>query len=250
MKKFHMLAVIALVGAFATSAAAQGVTLEFQDGKVRLAAQNASVSQILAEWSRRGRTTIVNGERVPGPPVTLELQDVPEQQALDIVLRSVSGYLVAARETAITGASSFDRIYILPTSSRPTTAAPAAPQQAVQLQDDLDDDNGSPNGPRGANAVGAPGARLPRDVNQPGNAVRPPVVMDDDSRSEPENRPGPPGVNNPFGVSPGTTRPGVMSPVNPGPNSPGVVTPAVPAPNTPGTVTPVPTPNNRQNNNQ
>ena len=63
------------------------------------------MSQILAEWSRRGRTTIVNGERVPGPPVTLELQNVSEQQALDIVLRGVSGYLVAARETAISGAS-------------------------------------------------------------------------------------------------------------------------------------------------
>ena len=130
MKTFHVLAVVALLAAGATSAAAQGVTLEFQaDGKVRLVAQNVSVSQILAEWSRRGRTTIVNGERVPGPPVTLELQNVSEQEALDIVLRNVSGYLVAARETAISGASAFDRIYILPTSSRPTTAAPVSPAQ-------------------------------------------------------------------------------------------------------------------------
>ena len=70
--------------------------LNSRTASVRLNAQNVPVSQILAEWARRGRTTIVNGERVPGPPVTLELQDVPEQQALDIVLRSVSGYLVAA----------------------------------------------------------------------------------------------------------------------------------------------------------
>jgi hypothetical protein len=107
--------------------------------KVRLLAQNVSVSQILAEWSRSGRTTIVNGERVPGPPVTLELQNVSEQEALDIVLRNVSGYLVAARETAISGASAFDRIYILPTSSRPSTAAAtsASLPQAVQVQDDV-----------------------------------------------------------------------------------------------------------------
>jgi len=218
MKTFHVLAVVALLAAGATSAAAQGVTLEFQgSGKVRLVAQNVSVSQILAEWSRRGRTTIVNGERVPGPPVTLELENVSEQEALDIVLRNVSGYLVAARETAISGASAYDRIYILPTSSRPTTAAPApgVPQQAVQVQDDSDDDPPPPNGPRAPNTP--PGARLPRDVNQPTNTVRPPVTVDDD-RSEPENRPAP-APGNPFGVAPGTTRPGVVTP-GPTPNRP------------------------------
>ncbi len=209
MKTFHTLAVVALLGAGATSAAAQGVTLEFQDGKVRLSAQNVSVSQILAEWSRRGNTTIVNGERVPGPPVTLELQDVSEQQALDTVLRSVSGYLVAARETAISGASSFDRIYILPTSTRPTNAAPLPQQQALQVQqDDLDNDEAPPPGPRGFN--GPPGVRLPRDPNQPGNA-RPPVALDDDPPTDAE-RQAPPPPGNPFGVAPGTARPGVITP--------------------------------------
>jgi hypothetical protein len=215
MKTFHLLAVVALLGAGATSAAAQGVTLEFQDGKVRLSAQNVPVSQILAEWARRGRTTIVNGERVPGPPVTLELQDVSEQQALDTLLRTASGYLVAARDTTVAGASSFDRIYILPTSSRPSgaTALPQQPQQqALQVQDDLDDDEPPPPGPRGLN--GPPGARLPRDI-QPSD-VRPPLPVDDE-RSEPESRPAP-GANNPFGVAPGTARPGVITP---GPPPPG-----------------------------
>jgi hypothetical protein len=210
MKTLKVLAVVALLGAGATSAAAQGVNLEFHDGKVRLNASNASVSQILAEWARRGRTTIVNGERVPGPPVTLELQDVPEEQALDIVLRGASGYLVAARESAVAGTSAFDRIYILPTSSRPTSAAPLPPQQALQqVQDDLDDDEPLPVGARGPNTP--PGARLPRDVAQPGVANRPPVPVDDDDRDEPENRPAP-APSNPFGVAPGTARPGVISP--------------------------------------
>jgi hypothetical protein len=242
MKMFHALAVVALLAAGAISAAAQGVTLEFQDsGKVRLVAQNVPVSQILAEWSRRGRTTIVNGERVSGPPVTLELQNVSEQEALDILLRNVSGYLVAARETSVSGASAYDRIYILPTSSRPTTAAAtsAAPQPAIQVQDDSDDDLPPPNGPRGP--ITPPGTRLPRDVNQPPNTVRPPVMVDDD-RSEPENRPAP---TSPFGVAPGTARPGVVTPGTPSPTPPGATTPAIPAPNTPGVISPVP---NRPNN--
>jgi hypothetical protein len=178
---------------------------------VRLNAQNVPASQILSEWARRGRTTIVNGERVPGPPVSIELQDVPEDQALDIVLRGVSGYLVAARETAITGASSFDRIYILPTSARPTNAnaAPIQPQRAFQVQDDFEDDQPLPPGVRGPG--GAPGARLPRDIPQPGGAGRPLIPIDDEDREEPEN-PQTPAPNNPFGVAPGTARPGVISP--------------------------------------
>jgi hypothetical protein len=235
MKIPHLLGTITLLAVGATSAAAQNVSLEFQDGQVRLQAQGVSVSQILAEWGRRGRTTIVNGERVPGPAVTIVLQDVPEQQALEIVLRSVSGYLVAPRETAVAGASVFDRIYILPTSSRPTNASPLPPQQQQQQQqqalqqDDLDD-NEPPPGVRGVN----PGARLPRDV-----AGRPAVALDQDD--EPENRPAP---SNPF--APGTVRPGVVTPGTPSPTPPGALTPAVPAPNTPGMITPTPT--NRQNN--
>ena len=249
MKRFHVLAVVALLGAGATSAVAQqGVTLEFQDGKVRLNAQNASVSQILSEWSRRGRTTIVNGERVPGPPVTLELQDVTEQQALEIVLRGVSGYLVAARDTAVAGASSYDRIYIIPTSSRPTTSAPPPQaQQALQVQDNLDDDD-PPPGPRPPNVP--PGARLPRDIGPPAAAGRPPVpALDDDGRNQPQNPAVPgPGPNNPF--APNTARPGAVTPGTPSPTPPGAITPPIPAPNTPGMITPGPAPNNRQNNNQ
>jgi hypothetical protein len=206
--------VIVLLGAGASSAAAQ-VTLDFENGNVRLRAQGVSVSQILAEWGRRGRTTIVNGERVPGPAVTIELQDVPEQAALDVILRGVSGYLVAQRESSVNGASVFDRIYILPTSSRPTNAAPLPPQQQAlqqvqqqQQQDDFDDD--APPLPRpGVN----PGARLPRDL-PPGVAGRPPVAIEPEQENDqPDNRPVPAPAN-PFGVTPGATptRPGTISP--------------------------------------
>jgi hypothetical protein len=239
MRMLYGLVVVASLSAGASSAAAQ-VTVEFQDGKVRLLAQSVSVSQILAEWARQGRTTIVNGERVPGPTVTLELQDVSEQQALDVVLRGVSGYLVAPRETAVDGASAFDRIYILPTSSRPTNASALPPQQ--QIQDNLDDDNPPQPGVRGV--VNNPGARLPRDIVQPGIAGRPPGV--DQEVDGPENRPVPPPGNNPF--APSTVRPGVVTPGTPSPTPPGALTPAVPAPNTPGMITPAPAPNNRQNN--
>ena len=102
----------------------QPVQLEFQEGRVNLRAQNAPARAILAEWARLGGATIVNGDRVTGPPLTLELTGVPERQALDIVLRSAAGYMLAPRRVGATGASAFDRIMILPTSVAPRTPPP------------------------------------------------------------------------------------------------------------------------------
>ena len=85
---------------------------------------------ILQEWARLGGATIVNGDRVTGPPVTLELTGVPERQALDIVLRSVAGYIVAPRPVGSQGVSAFDRIMILPTSVAPRAPAPAGRRRA------------------------------------------------------------------------------------------------------------------------
>ena len=47
-------------------------------GRSSLVAKDATVRQILAEWARVGQTRIVNGERIAGGPVTLELTNVPE----------------------------------------------------------------------------------------------------------------------------------------------------------------------------
>ena len=106
--------------------AQQPVTLQFNAGQVTLSAQNAPVRAILAEWARLGGATVVNGDRVAGPPVTLELTDVPERQALDVILRGVAGYMLAPRRAGSMGASAFDRIMILPTSVAPRNPPPAA----------------------------------------------------------------------------------------------------------------------------
>ena len=125
------------------------VKLEFNNGRVNLSAQNAPVRAILAEWTRLGGTTIVNADKVTGSPVTLELQGVPERQALDIVLRGVPGYMFAARENPSTSSSRFDRVMILATTTAPrpatntATFAPPAPRPVPfgdPDEDDSDDD--------------------------------------------------------------------------------------------------------------
>ena len=117
---------VLLLTALLPAAAQQQVALQFHGGLITLRAQNAPVRTILAEWARLGGATIVNGDRVAGPPVTLELTGVPERQALDIVLRNVAGYMLAPRRAGASGPSAFDRVMILPTSVAPRTPPPAA----------------------------------------------------------------------------------------------------------------------------
>src|SRR5262245_57622891 len=108
---FRVLVSTGVVVVLAASAAAQApLRLQIGGGRVTLHAENVPARTILAEWSRLGGAKIINGERVTGAPLTLELQGVPERQALDIVLRSVSGYVLAARQPGTPGTSMYDRI--------------------------------------------------------------------------------------------------------------------------------------------
>jgi hypothetical protein len=135
------------------STAAADVQLTMQDGRVSIKATNATVREILAEWAKIGQARIVNGERLPGGPVTLELTDVPESQALDVLLRTAAGYMAAPRPTPVPNASQFDRILILPTSTPPPRVAPAPPPPAFPQQPqfspplDDDDEDDDPRGP-------------------------------------------------------------------------------------------------------
>ena len=120
----HVLVGTTVALALTASFASAEVRLTIGDGEVSLSAQNATVSQILAEWARVGKTRIVNSERVPGGPVTIELSHMPEQRALEILLRNAGGYLLAPRAIPNTTASKYDRILIVPVSSPSGTRPP------------------------------------------------------------------------------------------------------------------------------
>lgn len=131
MRKHRRLALFGALAVFVTTPALAGdLKLSMDGGRVTLIAQEVPLRQILTEWSRIGRTQIVNADKLAGPPLTLQLVDVPERQALDILLRSASGYVAAQRAVAEPGASVFDRVMILPTSRAPTQSVSAPPPPA------------------------------------------------------------------------------------------------------------------------
>jgi hypothetical protein len=119
-----LLATAAIIGV-AVSADAGELTVTIADGKATILAKDVPVRQILAEWARVGGTRMVNAEKIPGGPVTLQLVEVPEKEALDLLLRSAAGYLAAPRQPGTIGSSQYDRVMILATSRPPANPAPS-----------------------------------------------------------------------------------------------------------------------------
>jgi hypothetical protein len=129
----HILPALAVVALTASSVGAQapvpaatpGVSLVIRDGKVTLKAEQASLRQILTEWERQGHVKFVGSEKLTGAPVTLTLVDVPEKQALEIVMRGVPGYMaidrVAQADTAA-GPSRYDRVVVMARAATPVPA--------------------------------------------------------------------------------------------------------------------------------
>lgn len=193
------------IGALATGAmlwaspSSADVRVTIGDGHVSIFAANATVRQILAEWAKVGQARIVNLDRVGGPPTTIEISNASEIEALEILLRSVGGYIIAPRHLALPNASRFDRIVILPASSVPAptavrpapAAARAAPLAQPQSQvlppprrlDEEDDDSAEPTGaptaaqrPATFNAFPQParGGTQPQPGQERGASVPPP----------------------------------------------------------------------------
>ena len=180
--------------AIAAPAAGGEVTVEFHDGLVTLRAREASVRQILEEWSRIGNTRLVNIDKVSGEPVTLELTRVPEKQAIAVLLRSAAGYMAAPRQDS-GGVSHFAQIRLMPPSvapppslrqpgARPVVRRP--PMLQPQLPQMLVDDQGNP--------VPPPGYPYGAQDGQPDPAVAGEPMMEEpvgDGQVEPEALPYP-----------------------------------------------------------
>ena len=205
-------------------ASAQAVRMEFRDGRVSLSAQNAPLRAILAEWTRLGGTKIVNGDRVTGPAVTLELTGVTERQAIDVLLRNAAGYIVGPRETGSNAASSFASILILPTSVAPrqtaSSAAPARvvrpPVREIEPEPEIDPEEDPitdtpPDDDRLDNVRQAAEEAARRRIAD----RRAQIFVGDQVVEQPDpddaRTPAPATSGNPFGILPGAVRPGVIT---------------------------------------
>ena len=216
-KTFRCALAFAFLVAAATSAAAGEVKVTLNQGLVTIVATDAPVSQILSEWARVGQMKFVNAEKMMMVIPSLQLVDVPERKALDIILRSASGYMAAERQTPLAGASVFDRIMILPYSRPPAAAAvPSSPMPqpfnprpqpfVPQVQPD-DDAPAMPPGQQ--NQPGQMTAPMPGMLSQPGQQPPNGAAPQPQTLPRPGFLPVPAGPQQPvpFGTPPGPPKP-------------------------------------------
>ena len=250
------------VGLASPSFAGQ-VTLVIRDGLVTLDAKDATLREIFAEWARVGHTQVVNAERVPGGPMTVQLTDVPERQALDTLLRSAAGFLAIPRAVFQAATSTYDRIVLMPgprPAVGPTSVSPAAsgqsplpfsrdrnvPPPAVIVDDEDEQSNmqmpvlgvpagaaqpGMPTSPVPFSGAGlaSPSGRLGQPATQGSPYGAPFIVPNrpnqpvDPNAPAPVTSPPPPGPS----VPQAAPRPGMptapVGPIKKGPGGPGAV---------------------------
>ena len=168
----HIGATVLLL-AFATVPPSEAAQLELRigQGRVSIVAEDATVGEILEAWARIGETRIVNGDRVPGGLVTLHLDNLSEQEALDILLQKAAGFIAVPRSAPVETQSRYDRILILPTSSAPPAPRPAA-RAPVFLPPQSEAPVAMPP-PGGAPVIGPDGRPLPDDQETTPDPARP-----------------------------------------------------------------------------
>jgi hypothetical protein len=121
VKRLARLTLAVAFTAVAVPSWAGEVKVSFSNGLVTIIATDATPRQILAEWARQGQVRITNLDRLAGAPITMQLTDVPEAQALETLLRETAGYVAAPRAESVVAASGYDRIMLMP------GGAPAVP---------------------------------------------------------------------------------------------------------------------------
>ena len=221
----------------AGAAAFADVQVTMQNGRVSVLAKDATLRQILTEWARVGQTKVVNVERVPGPPMTIELRDIPEAQALEILLRSLSGYMAAPRPSQAPNLSRFDRIVVMPTMAaarQPATTAAAPPPVFQQPQAMMAPQMAQPADPNEDDERQVPGAPLqnpgpPRPVF---SAFPQPQIVSPNGAPVNMQQPGytpPPGMQLPADAQK-PPAPSAFPTAAPGVAIPGMVVPAPPQP--------------------
>jgi hypothetical protein len=156
------IATAAALVAAAGPVAADDLELSFDAGRVTVVAAAVPLVTILDEWARLGDTRFVAAHGLPARPVSVRMVDVPEREALRVLLRAAGGYIAESRSTRQPGVSAFERVLIMAGGRRPARSragadqfqAPAPrPTQPLEM-------------PRGPAAAAAPGAGVEPDEDE------------------------------------------------------------------------------------
>ena len=228
--------------AAAPAASAQSLALRIEKGLVTIDATNVTVDEILARWTAATGLNVVSKSGVGSDvPVTVRLSGVSEREALQTVLRDMSGYIMGERRDPLTGLVTIDRLLILPQSGAQATASTVPRVAPGGRRNPFV--RGTPTPPAVAETFVAPPAESETPVELapapgrsgsagPGRLIGsgPGAVLDLTGAGEPNvdpsletAPPAPAAAPSPFGNSRGASRPGEMTPPPPADVQPQVI---------------------------
>jgi hypothetical protein len=156
------IATAAALVAAAGPVAADDLELSFEAGRVTVVAADVPLVTILEEWTRLGDTRFVAAHGLPARPVSVRMVDVPEREALRVLLRAAGGYIAESRSTRQPGVSAFERVLIMAGGRRPARSRPGADQ----FQAPAPRTTQPPGMPGGPAAAAAPGAGVEPDDDE------------------------------------------------------------------------------------
>lgn len=202
------------------SAQTQGRKLEvsFHNGNVTILAENVTLREIMAEWSRKGGSRIVNAEKLGGAAIPyLEHKDKPEVEVLRSLLRDVPGYGAAPRIAPAPTASTIEAVFILASRTVPVSGSPASSPVSQPIQQVQQAPPPQPQ-PVPQPVQGSVDSEIP-PVRPVAGEVPPSTPGGTPNANNPNLRPGPGGTVT--STIPGVVIPGAPTPTTPtGPANP------------------------------
>jgi hypothetical protein len=196
----HTATAAVLVAAAAAPVMAQmpsgtSLNLSFDaEGRVNLVAQNVTVREILAEWSRQCGCHVVNAEKLNDGPLTVpvQFQNAAQSDVLESLLRDAAGFVLTPRRAGMQSASLYETIYILATSSAVDNSfglpyTPDVPMPAPTRGSP--DDEIAPVTPVAPDPVGAEAPSGASPSNPFGSRTSSPNVFSTPSRPAPPSAP-------------------------------------------------------------
>ncbi len=155
------------------------LTVRFSSGRVTIVADRVPLRQILEKWASIGGTEIVNLDSLSAELITVDLQNVPERQALGTLLASAPGFVAVSRSVASTGESAFGRLLVqAATTAGVTMGRPLPPDTRPAADDEAE------RWLTAQTTLGTP------NVLQPGELIPPARPGDPVRRGPPSYRPG------------------------------------------------------------
>lgn len=97
----------------AVPAGSRSLVVSCDKGRMTIVADSVALRTIIQEWARVGGVRLVNPQYVSLVPVSVDLRNLPEGEALEVLLRALPGYMLQQRSTESGGASVFEKLAVM-----------------------------------------------------------------------------------------------------------------------------------------